>query len=216
VRLLKRKSRMFDCIDAIWNPLGGSCPHECVYCWARALIKRFNMKKYQGEIRLIAKELERKFKPDTCVFVQDMSDLFASEVPDEYILRILFWIKQFPKTTFLLLTKNPLRYLEFNIPRNCICGATIEGDRHFPKISKAPPPRDRIRGMILLKHPRKMVSVEPIMEFNSVFVDLLRAINPEFIYVGKDNYNNHLPTPFQGSIEWLIRELEKTIEVRRK
>ena len=54
-----------------------------------------------------------RFKEGEFVFVQDMSDLFAGIVPEEYIQRVMGHIQKFPKTTFLLLTKNPNRYREF-------------------------------------------------------------------------------------------------------
>jgi len=39
---------------------------------------------------------------------------------------VLKVVKETPKATFLFLTKNPARYLEFNFPNNVILGATIE------------------------------------------------------------------------------------------
>jgi len=209
-------SKMFDCITETWNPLGGECPHNCTYCWAKRLIKRHKMSKYQGEPRIVSKELKRKFKDGSFVFVQDMSDLFAETVPVEYIRKVLIYINKFSKTTFLLLTKNPKRYNEFVIPHNCICGATIESDMQYKQVTKAPLPLYRFMEMDKLKHPRKMVSIEPIMKFSVLFADLLRKINPEFIYIGFDNYNSGLIEPSVEKVDKLISELEKFTVVHVK
>jgi len=215
-------TKMFDSVTLTWNPLGGRCPFNCIYCWSmgeKGLVKRYKMKKYQGSPRLIEKEF-KIFKEDEFVFVQDMSDLFAEIVPKEYIERILEHIKKFPKTTFLLLTKNPERYWEFEdrIPNNCICGVTVETnrDKGYRKISNAPLPTDRLAAMRLLKDDvRKMISIEPIMDFDlDTFVNEIRAIDPSFVYTGYDNYNYGLPEPLLPKTIELIEQLEEFTKVR--
>lgn len=215
---------MFDLGTLSWNPLGGGCPFNCIYCWSmgeKGLVKRYRMKKYQGPPRLMEKEFET-FKYGEFVFVQDMSDLFAEIVPKEYIERILEHIEKFPKTTFLLLTKNPKRYLEFEetMPNNCICGATVETnrDKGYRKISHAPLPTGRLVAMRLLKDGiRKMISIEPIMDFDlDDFVNEIRAIGPSFVYIGYDNYNYGLPEPLLPKTKELITKLQEFAEVRTK
>ena len=80
-------SRMFPFVTVTWNPIGGECSHKCVGCWARAFAKRHGWSKYQGEPRIDEKQINRRFKKGDFVFVQDMSDLFAEDVPREVILR---------------------------------------------------------------------------------------------------------------------------------
>lgn len=209
-------SRMFPFITETWNPIGGACPHGCVYCWAKALAKRYDMPKYQGPHRLYTKGLKRNFKEEDFVFVQDMSDLFAETVPNGMIQSVLSRIKEFPNTTFLLLTKNPSRYLEFDIPENCVCGATIETNLNGD-LGNAPLRRIRIKAMELLNHSRKMVSIEPIMQFSVRFIHQLFRIHPEFVAVGYDNYNNHLDEPKLVFTEGLIDKIEAFgIKVYRK
>jgi protein gp37 len=211
------KSKMFDCITETWNPLCGECLYKCTYCWARKLIKRYNMKKYTGEPRLKLKELSRKFKPDSMVFVQDMSDLFALNVKVRDIQEIFNIIRCNPETTFLLLTKNPIAYTKFNIPSNCICGATVESITYYHSVSLAPMQPYRLIAMKKLDFPRKMISIEPIMDFPfNLFLEALKDINPEFIYIGKDNYHNKLVEPSDEKIECLVDELKKFTEVRQK
>jgi len=217
-------TKMFDSVTLTWNPLGGRCPFNCTYCWSmgdKGLVKRYKMKEYQGAPRLIEKEF-KTFKEGEFVFVQDMSDLFAGIVPKEFIERILEHIEKFPKTTFLLLTKNPKRYWEFedSIPNNCICGVTVETnrDKGYRKISHAPLPTDRLAAMRLLKDDmRKMIAIEPIMDFDlDHFVNEIKAIKPSFVYVGYDNYNYGLPEPLLPKTIELIRQLEEFTKVRTK
>lgn len=109
-------SKMFPFITVPdWNPLGGDCHYNCYHggCWAKRLIAQYGMTKYQGEARLCVEQMEREFKPGDFVFVEDMADLFGPWVSKVDILAVLDVIRNFPKTDFLLLTKNPKRYLEF-------------------------------------------------------------------------------------------------------
>ena len=212
-------SKMFPFITCTWNPLGGECKHGCRYCWARALAKKYDMKKYQGEPRLYQRELEREFKPGDFVFVCDMLDLFGEWVPSDLIKVILGKVAHSP-ATFLLLTKNPWRYfdlLDF-LPANAVLGCTIESDRNFPALSKAPPQFDRIYWMqklqdIIAGHrvffSKLFVSIEPILDFSPIFYGAVSyGIKPWAVAVGYDNYANHLPEPpLEKSLE-LIRRLE--------
>jgi len=229
-------SRMFEFIDECWNPLaGGPCPHGCIYCWAqgkKGLVKRHNMKKYQGPFRLVEKELKRWFKPGSFVFVQDMSDLFARNVPDQIIKVVLDRIEKFPETKFLLLTKNPKRYADFYLcmPKNVILGVTIETDhcifdtpsryKSYPEISKSPFPAKRIIDTAILHEYLErsfFISIEPILDFRPPFlIEAVRAIRPDFVAIGYDNYDHRLPEPPLEKTLRLIEELEKFTTVYRK
>jgi protein gp37 len=205
--------KMFSWITKTWNPLGGECLHQCSYCWARKTQEKFALQKYLGKPRLFVKEFKHNFKETDFVFVCDMTDLFGAWVPSDMIQHILDRIN-LSQATFLLLTKNPSRYSEFEIPPNCVCGATIESDLDHELTG---PPRDtRIKAMINLQHPRKMVSIEPIMQFSPEFLLKIRMIQPEFVALGYDNYNNGLPEPKLEITEILISGLELSTKVYRK
>ncbi len=224
--------KMFPFITQTWNPLGGECLHKCGvtatnpqgYCWATALKTKYpNLKnKYGGKPRIIDKEFNRikAFKENDFIFVCDMTDLFGEWVSSELIQKILDAIQAGVKanshTQYLLLTKNPKRYLEFTIPDNCVCGATIETDIDGWEVG-APPVSERISAMRKLNH-QKMISIEPIMEFNiDCLSDEARAIMPDFVAVGYDNYNHGLDEPTLAKTNELIEELEHSdIKVYRK
>jgi len=156
-------------------------------------------------------ELKIKFKPYAFIFVADMGDLFGDWVPNSWIQEILDYIENFPRTKFLFLTKNPVRYTEFDFPKNAWLGATIETDKDigYTKISKAPLPSVRINAMIDLKYPQKFISIEPILNFTDNFHLLIKRIDPQIIYVGYDNYNNKLPEPRLAKTRNLIRQLRE-------
>jgi len=62
-----------------------------------------------------------------------------------------------------------------------------------------------------------MVSIEPVMDFDlDIFINGLRTIKPEFVYIGYDNYNNKLTEPSKQKVNKLIKRLEKFTEVRKK
>jgi len=214
------KSRMFPFITCTWNPLGGRCPHNCVYCWSmgpKGFVAKYGMWKYRGPARLVSTAPFRKFKAGEFVFVCDMCDLFASTVPDDAITTVLDAIRQSPKAKFLLLTKNPQRYLDLDVewPSNIIFGATIESNIDYPSLSKAPLQSSRLSAMLELAGVRElrgrmMISIEPILSFGfHGFVEDLGAISPGIIAIGYDNYNHHLPEPTLAETMQLIEELER-------
>lgn len=214
-------SRMFPFITKTWNPLGGKCAHDCSYCWAKNLINRHKMAKYQGTPRIDESRINERFKKGSFIFVQDMSDLFAENVPESCILRVLDNIKKNPDSQFLLLTKNPKRYEGFKLPTNIVAGATIESELdprlYGTVVNHAPMELDRLWAMSRLQHPRKFVSIEPILDFSlGHFIELLKYVQPEFVAVGYDNYNNNLPEPELSKTVELIEELEKFTKVYRK
>lgn len=210
-----RNDKMFSFVHRTWNPVRG-CLHDCIYCWGKRLARRL---KYDYKPQFIPKRLNIRFKPGELIFVCDFGDLFGDWVPSEWIEKILDVIKKHKETYFLLLTKNPKRYLEFSFPENVILGATIETDidNDYGKISKAPKPSERIALMQKINHKYKMISIEPILDFSRDFPEQLARINPCAIVIGYDNYNCKLPEPRLEKTLWLIRELEKRgIHVIRK
>ena len=155
------------------------------------------------------------------VFVVSMGDLFGDWVPREWILAVLDRARRARGKTFLFLTKNPARYHEFleQFPENSILGVTIETNRDdlAAKVSRAPPPSERYKAMKNLPWPHKMVSIEPVLEFDvEVMVEWMRGIKPEIVYIGYDNYNNRLPEPSLAKTLELVERLRGITQVVEK
>jgi len=209
-------TRMFKEVTVTWNPVVG-CLHGCVYCWARRLA-RGRLKKLYGDFRpRFFPERLKKVPKSGLVFVCDMGDLFGDWVHSEVIGQVIEVTIDHPNVTFLSLTKNPRRYHEFDFPDNVILGATIETTEGTGRISSAPMPAMRAGAMMTLKHDRKFVAIEPILNFDLPrFVRWIKDIDPKFVYVGYDNYGHRLPEPSLEKTKALIAELSKFTEVRCK
>ncbi len=209
----RRPNKMFSVVTGTWNPVSG-CLHNCSYCWARRLAEtklKYSTRYKNGFLpRLNEAEFQKKFNGGM-IFVCDMGDLFAARIPDEWIQLVLDHARKFENTTFLFLTKNPRRYHSFEFYKNMILGATIETDLDtvYRGISNAPMPSERLKAMIELDWDRKFLSIEPIVEFSSNFLQAILDVNPAMIYCGYDNYNNALPEPPMEKVIGLIKELRE-------
>lgn len=188
--------RMFPFITQTHNLIPESvCPYECVYCWSRA--KGFMGRKVRPEVK--ARRWARRFGKGDFVFLNDLYDAMTFNIGT--IARVYGFVTQSPDATFLLMTKNPLRYLDLMVPRNCVLGATIEtniGYSDLGAVSKAPPPDHRIEAMKKLARLGRnplFVSVEPIMRFSPGFARDLIELKPWAVAVGYDNYGHNLPEP---------------------
>ena len=95
-------------------------------------------------------------------------------------------------------------------------GTTIESNRDFD-ISSAPSIWHRVNPMIAIKGYKKMVSIEPIMDFDlEKLVEYIRRIGPEFVSIGADSKGHGLPEPSADKVKALITELKAITEVKLK
>lgn len=146
--------------DATWNPLTG-CTRVttgCAHCYAFALhdmrheaYQRLGGRYPNGrpmpaqyalpfsKVQLLPQRLEEplRIKQPHRFFVNSMSDLFHSQVPDEYILRVFAVMRAAHWHTFQVLTKRVgrLRRLgpHLHWPDNVWMGVSIEEDALTPR-----------------------------------------------------------------------------------
>ena len=175
-------------ITHTWNPSTG-CFHNCVYCMARALAKRFAL----GQAYVDEHSKISYAKSNYMILVCDKADLFGMSTPDQWIINILKDIKEADsRITLIFLTKNPTRFHTYlsMFSENCLLGATIETNRDegYEKYSDAPKPSERYKAMKSLTFPRKFISIEPIMDFdNDIFQRWMLDIAPERVVVGYES-----------------------------
>ena len=89
------------------------------------------------------------------------------------------------------------------------------------KVSKAPSPAERRDGIIATKRmfPKAQISVtiEPIMDFDlPEFVEMIAAIEPDFVSIGADSKKSHLIEPSPVKLKALINQLSKFTRIERK
>lgn len=209
--LNKSRGLMYSWTDFTWNPIGGRCPFECSYCYMR----RFKL----GELILRKHFLKDKLADRGTVFVGSSCDMWAEEVPDEWIVEVLEYCFEFPETIFLFQSKNPIRFVDFRFPPNTILGTTIETNRDYG-VSKAPLTIDRYRAIESITHfldISSMVSIEPVMDFDlDTFVRWIKDIAPDFVSIGADSKGHNLPEPSAEKVVALIGELEQFTQVKVK
>ena len=217
---------MFNVVTETWNPVTG-CLYHCNYCWARELAttKLKNSHRYTQGFKPMLNEGEfrAKFSKGDLVFVSDMGDLFGSFIPSNWIHRVLERTAHFPKTHFLFLTKNPARYHEFlgQMPPNAILGATIETNIDqivlTDRVSEAPPPSKRYAAMRDLDWDQKIISIEPVLDFElETFSQWIEDIVPFLVYIGYDNYNNKLKEPpLTKTLSLIDRIAENTLVIKK-
>lgn len=128
-----------------WNPVTG-CLHDCPYCYARDITKRYPDAFPHGfeptfhddrlEAPFNTKLPARQDQGHRNVFVCSMADLFGYWVDEEWIQKVLNACEEAPEWTFIFLTKNPQRLVEFAFPENAWVGTTVDiQDRVAPAVS---------------------------------------------------------------------------------
>jgi protein gp37 len=116
--------------DYQWNPLRKPCTRDCKnplgesYCWTQRFKRNPNLPEWDE------KELVAPFhrKKGTDILVCWMTDLMLTG-NYEQIQSILDVCNTSPQHRFFFLTKSPLRYLDFEFPRNCWLGITVTHEK---------------------------------------------------------------------------------------
>jgi protein gp37 len=173
----------------------------------------------QGKLRLDEKDLKADLGclGKLYIFVGSSTDMWADEVPSEWIRKVLYQCNMYPENTYLFQTKNPKRFDEFVkfLPDKTILGITLESNRNYNLSSMTPKPSQRFIDFV--QPYDKMVSIEPILDFDlKTFVCLINLIQPEFVSIGADSKGHKLPEPSKEKVEALITELKKFTEVKIK
>ena len=213
--LNKSNGNMYDWVTHTWNTVKGECPHGCTYCYMHRWGK-------QKPVRFDEKELKTDLGTGNFIFVGSSCDMFAKDIPEEWIRKTLHHCEQF-ENKYLFQTKNPERFLDYIdacvITDKSVLCTTIETNLWVPEVMEnSPKPYDRALWMRELEGIIKTyVTIEPIMEFNLfVLLNFIEMCHPEQVNIGADSGNNHLPEPPKEKILELIAELERFTIVKQK
>lgn len=119
-----------------------------------------------------------------------------------------------PDKVYYLQSKKPVYFEEFlqDIPDNVFLLTTLETNRDigYGKHSNAPPPSERYRQFLNLTYPRKVITIEPLMDFDvEVFPQWIVDLAPQYVWLG---YNSRpktiqLPEPSPGKLRELVAAL---------
>ena len=207
--LNKAKGRMFKSVGWTWTPLPG-CDHGCKFCWAESLTKRF---KRSWEPHFRPHYLKDKMPDDgTWIFVGSMGDTFCKGMKDEWMIKLLDFIRENKaNNVYLLMTKNPERFLEFipmleKIKDKVVLGTTLETTGATPW-STAPRTNQRAIALIQMKLKgfKTFLSLEPLSDFDlHRMADWIENIKPEAVEIGLENYTRFTTPPtFRKILELL-------------
>jgi hypothetical protein len=202
------RGNMYEFITHTWNTIKGKCPHDCGYCY----VKRWGKLK---PLRFDVKELKTDLGGDNFIFVGSSCDMFAENIPNEWIINTLDYCQRFANDYFFQ-SKNPFAFNSrgFVFPgRSSFC-TTIETNRFYKKImGNTPEPHERA----FYLPDNSYITIEPIMDFDlDDFVNLLKIAKPKQVNIGADSGNNNLPEPSKEKVLELINELQKFTIIHNK
>ena len=211
--LNKSNGNMYSWITHTWNTIKGECPHGCTYCYMHRW-------KNQKPVRFDEKELKTDLGSGNFIFVGSSCDMFAEDIPAEWIIRTLQHCAKFDNK-YLFQSKNTKDFSSIGVfmPDKTVLCTTIETNRWYPEIMKnSPHPFDRARYMKQYKGLVKTyVTIEPIMDFDlDPLIKIIKWCNPEQVNIGADSGRNELPEPSKEKISELISELEKFTIIDKK
>lgn len=208
--LRKQTGNMYAFITHTWNPIKGKCLHNCTYCYMR----RWDLK----PVRLDEKDLRTDLGEGKFIFIGSGTDMFADNIPIEWIESVLKVCWEYPGNQYLFQTKNPNRFKEYTFPDNTVLGTTIESNRRHDCMGTTVTPYYRAMYMSELdpKYDR-MVTIEPVMDFDTDYlVEMIEMIDPDWVNLGADSGGNNLREPDTKKLRELIRVLSEFTDVKLK
>ena len=177
-----------------WNPFKG-CRFDCVYCrpsfqrqskrQKQLCLDCYNYVPHCHEHRL------SKIPSARIIFVCGNADI--SFCPPPFVQKIIDRIKEHntrsPHKTYYFQSKKPACFEPFvsEFPNNVILLTTLETNRDsgYAAFSKAPVPSERYRQFKSLDYARKVVTIEPVMDFDiDTFFGWIRELRPEYVWLG--------------------------------
>ena len=133
--------------ESTWNPLTGCTKISpgCTHCYAERMARRLHgmgQARYANGFRLTLHrdllDLPLKWRKPQTIFVNSMSDLFHSSVPEEFVLSVFQVMARVDWHCFQVLTKRTARLVEISPklqwPPNVWMGVSVESERYRHRI----------------------------------------------------------------------------------
>jgi hypothetical protein len=225
---MKQQSRMYADVKT-WNPFKG-CGFDCSYCkpsfQSQAKRQKHNCTFCYAYLPHQHPERLDRIPSAKTVFVCGNSDICFSNT--DYTREIISAIQKHnqkcPDKQYFFQSKRPAYFKPFlkDFPDNVILLTTLETNRDdgYRKISKAPRPSKRYQQFKKLSYPRKVVTIEPVMNFDvDVFLDWVVELDPEYVWLGYNSRPNQvfLPEPSIKKMRKFIDGLrENNIRIKSK
>lgn len=168
-----------------WNPIKGLCPVGCWYCYARKMYKRF---KWSPEISLNTPTGHWHVPDGSRVFVCSTMEMFHPRVPRRYRDYIFQEIGDYPKLTFIILTKMP-ELIDRPMPDNIWLGVSVTRMENISRISC----------LLDKKAKTKFISFEPLLDYPA-----LPAHGIDWVIIGKLTGHGTKHDPPKRWIESLV------------
>jgi hypothetical protein len=201
-----------------WNPFKG-CLFDCTYCrpsfQQQAKRQKLRCKQCYHYVPHCHPDRLNHIPSTKIVFVCGSADI--SYCPPEFTCQIIEVVKKHCSKkggkTFYFQSKRPAYFKPFLslFPPNVILLTTLETNRDagYRKVSKAPPPSKRYQQFKDLDYPRKVVTIEPVMDFDTeVFPQWIVDLKPEYVWLGLNSRLKQLVLP-----EPSVEKLRKLVEV---
>jgi hypothetical protein len=195
-----------------WNPFKG-CEFDCVYCrpsfQAQAKRQKHNCGRcYTYEPHTHSERLNRIPSRQT-IFVCGNGDLSFCDPAYTRLILDAIDRKSRPDQEFYLQSKRPEYFKQFlPLDGKYILVTTLETNRDhgYHEISKAISPSERFKQFAELDHPRKILTIEPVLAFDlNIFLEMIRTIKPEKVWLGINSRHTQiqLPEPTESDFEAL-------------
>jgi len=139
--------------DHSWNPIHGCSRVSagCDNCYAERLSyerygwtdEPWTAENAEANVRLKPERLKpggdghpEQYNKPARIFVNSMSDVFHSQVPEDFIRKLFAVMRNYPEHVFQILTKRPGRaaHMELQWPPNVWMGTSVEDDRVLDRL----------------------------------------------------------------------------------
>jgi protein gp37 len=186
-----------------WNVVTG-CLHDCPFCYAREIAQFFPTKfKPTFHPERLDAPANMKVPPEAehdpwlkRVFAGSMADQYGGWVPDDWIEQIHAVMRANPQWEYLLLTKNPRRYVGMKLPPTAWAGTTVAEQKQVRIAEEA---FRKVKARV------RWLSLEPLLE-PLKFSDLSMF---DWVVMGAQTATGqpapigHVPE-FAPPIEWIV------------